>query len=127
MWQKNLELVRAGGTSICGHRAAAELPAPRLAWHVRGDFSRCYRGHDQFRKLGARFDEIFDQQCEPLGFIDAERDVVVPLRSTAWGRLSGAIYIERFETGLAVEDDSIRTVGEFATNEAALEAVALRG
>jgi hypothetical protein len=51
----------------------------------------------------------------------------VPLRSTAQGRLSGASLIERFETCVfAVEDDSIRTVGEFAT-EAALEAVGAAG
>jgi len=62
-----------------------------------------------------------------LEFIDAGPDVVVPLRWTAQGRLSGASSIESFETWVfTVEGDLITTVVEFPTKEEALEAVRLR-
>jgi hypothetical protein len=88
-----------------------------------------YRGQDGCRTLAARFDEISTSSSTSRSDSSTpERMFVVPLRSTAQGRLSGASFIERFETCVfAVEDDSIRTVGEFATKEAALEAVGAAG
>jgi ketosteroid isomerase-like protein len=131
MSQENVELVRAWFASMGGGiEARLRFLHPQVEWHVRGDFpdTGVYRGHDGFRELAARFNEILvQQQYEPLDIIDAGGHVVVPLRWTAQGRLSGASFIERFETWVfTVEDDSIRTVVEFATKEAALEAVGLR-
>lgn len=74
---------------------------PEVEWHVRSDFpdAGVYRGQDGLRQLKARFDEVLaEQRYQPLEFIDAGPDVVVPLRWTAQGRLSGAGSIESFET-----------------------------
>ena len=103
---------------------------PEFEWHVRTDFpdAGVYRRQDGFRQLKARFDEVLaDQRYQPLEFIDAGPDVVVPLRWTAQGRLSGVSSIESFETWVfTVAGDLITTVGEFPTKEEALKAVGLR-
>jgi ketosteroid isomerase-like protein len=103
---------------------------PEVEWHVRSDLpdAAVYRGQDGFRQLKARFDEVLaDQRYQPLEFIDAGPDVVVPLRWTAQGRLSGASSLESFETWVfTVEEDLITTVVEYLTKEEALEAVGLR-
>jgi ketosteroid isomerase-like protein len=130
MSQENVELVRAWCARIGGDiEPRLRLMHPHVEWHVRGDFpdAGIYRGHDGVRNLAARFGEVFDQeQYEPLEFFDAGANVVVPLRFTARGRLSGASVTERFETWVfTVEDDSIRSIVEFSTKDAALEAVGL--
>ena len=87
----------------------------------------CTEGQAGFRQLAARFDEVLaEQQYEPLEFIDAGVEVVVRLRWTAHGRLSGASFVERFETWVfTVEEGLIRRVVEFPTMAEALEAVGL--
>ena len=86
-----------------------------------------FRGQDGFRRLSARFDEVFAQQdYQPLDFIEVGANVVVPLRWTAEGRLSGAGFSEGFETWVfTVESGLITTVVEYATREQALEVVGL--
>ena len=128
MSQANVEVVRAFFADQGDQEALARLLHPRVEWHVRPSFpdTGVYRGHSGFRKLAARFDEVLTgQQHEPLEFIDAGEDVVVPLRWRAQAR-SGSGFLERSETWVfTVQGDLIKTVVEFATKEAALEAVRL--
>jgi ketosteroid isomerase-like protein len=102
---------------------------PNVEWHIRSDFpdADVFRGQDGFRRLSARFDEVFaGQDYQPLEFIEAGAAVVVPLRWTAEGRLSGAGFSEGFETWVfTIENGLITRVVEFATKEEALEAVGL--
>jgi ketosteroid isomerase-like protein len=103
---------------------------PDIEWHVRKDFpdAGVSRGLEEFREFVARFDETFaEQYYEPLEFIEAGADVVVPIRWTAHGRASGAGFIEQFETWVfTVDDGLIKTVVEFPTKEEALQALGLR-
>jgi hypothetical protein len=100
------------------HRAAAELPAPHLEWYARGDCPDVYRDHGGFRMLAARFVELFArQQCEPLGFLVAGADVVVPLRWTMRGQARWASFIERFQPWVFHGPGRLRVVGGFATKK----------
>jgi ketosteroid isomerase-like protein len=130
MSHPNVEVVRTFFAKQGNHDLRARCLHPRIEWRVRPDFpdAGVYHGQEGFQKLAARFDEVFaDQQYHPLEFIEAGADVVVPLRWTARGRLSGAGFVERFETWVfTVEGDLITAVVEFGTKEGALEAVGLR-
>ncbi len=108
----------SGQTAASAHRVARPLGLPDAG---------VYRGQAGFRQLAARFDEVLaEQQYAPLEFIDAGTEVVVPLRWTAHGRLSGASFTERCETWVfTVEEGLIRRVVEFTTMAEALEAVGL--
>ncbi len=104
---------------------------PRIEWHVRSDLpdAGVYQGQAGFRQLSARFDEVLaEQRYSPLEYIDAGIEVVVPLRWTAHGRLSGAAFVERSEIWVfTVEEGLIKRVVEFTTMAQALEAVGLSG
>ncbi|HYN52413.1 MAG TPA: hypothetical protein VES62_15945 [Thermoleophilaceae bacterium] len=130
MFQENVAVIQAYFAKQGEEDIRLRGLHPEVEWHVRSDFpdAGVYRGQDGFRQLKARFDEVLaEQRYQPLEFIDAGPDVVVPLRWTAQGRLSGAGSIESFETWVfTVEGDLITTVVEFPTKEEALEAVGLR-
>jgi ketosteroid isomerase-like protein len=122
----NVEAVRAFFAALGQREVQLRLLHPSVEWHVRPDFpdARTYRGHDGFKKMAADFGDVFaEEHYQPLDYIEAGSDVVVPLRWRGRGRLSGASFIEREETWVfTVEDGRITTVFEFATKEQALEA-----
>ena len=129
MSQENVDAVRAYFANQGEEDIRVRRLHPRVEWHVRTDFpdAGVYRGQAGFRQLAARFDEVLaEQRYAPLEFIDAGTEVVVPLRWTAHGRLSGATFVERSETWVfTVEEGLIRRVVEFTTMAEALEAVGL--
>jgi ketosteroid isomerase-like protein len=128
MSQENMEVVRAFFDKQGDEDIRARRLHPQLEWHVRPDSpaAHVYGGQEGFRQLAARFDQVLtEQQYEPLEFIDAGAGVVVPLRWSAQAS-SGSGSLERSMTWVfTVEGDLIKTVVEFATKEAALEAVQL--
>jgi ketosteroid isomerase-like protein len=85
-----------------------------IEWEVRPELPDAgrYKGHDGFRRLSARFDEVMDDMWfRPSAFIAAgESQVVVPLRWGGRGKGSGLIT----------------SVKEFATREVARQARGLR-
>jgi ketosteroid isomerase-like protein len=128
--RRNVDIVRAFFVELREQGTRLEWLHPTVQWHVQPDLpdAGVYRDHDGYRQLAARFDEVVaDQHYQPLDFIDAGANVVVPLRWTAPGRLSGASFVERVETWVfTVTGGAITTVVEFPTREAVLEAVARR-
>jgi uncharacterized protein len=130
MFQENVAVIQAYFAKQGEEDIRLRGLHPEVEWHVRSDFpdAGVYRGQDGFRQLKARFDDVLaEQQYQPLEFIDAGPDVVVPLRWTAQGRLSGAGSVESFEAWVfTVEGGLITTVVEFSTKEEALEAVGLQ-
>lgn len=103
-----------------------------IEWEVRPDLPDAghYRGHDGFRRLSARFDEVMeDMWFQPSEFIAAgESQIVVPLRWGGRGKVSGLTFEERPETWVfTVSGGKIMRVREFATREQALTAVGLPG
>jgi ketosteroid isomerase-like protein len=128
MSQENMEVVRAFFDKQGDEDIRARRLHPQLEWHVRPDSpaAHVYGGQEGFRQLAARFDQVLtEQQYEPLEFIDAGAGVVVPVQWRALAS-SGSGSLERLVTWVfTVEGDLIRTVVEFATKEAALEAVQL--
>jgi ketosteroid isomerase-like protein len=129
MSQENVEVVRGYFARQGEEDIRRRGLHPDVEWHIRSDFpdAGVFRGQDGFRRLAARFDEVFaGQDYQPLEFIEAGARVVVPLRWTAEGRLSGAGFSEGFETWVfTVDGGLITTVVEFATKQEALEAVGL--
>src|SRR5829696_5086775 len=130
MSQENVEIVRAYFASQGEGERALRFLDPGVEWHVRPDFPDpgVHRGREGFRKLEARFAEVFDEeQYQPLEFIDAGTNgVVVPLQWEGRGRLSGAGFLERSETWVfTVEGGVITTVFEYAGKAQALEAAGM--
>jgi ketosteroid isomerase-like protein len=123
-----MEVVRAFFDKQGDEDIRARRLHPQLEWHVRPDSpaAHVYGGQEGFRQLAARFDQVLtEQQYEPLEFIDAGAGVVVPLRWRAQAS-SGSGSLERSMTWVfTFEGDLIKTVVEFASKEAALEAVQL--
>jgi ketosteroid isomerase-like protein len=102
-----------------------------VEWEVRPDLpdAGCYTGHDGFRRMSARFNEVTeDMWFRPSEFIAAdENQVVVPLRWGGRGKGSGVPFEERSETWVfTVSGGKITRVKEFVTREQALAAAALR-
>ena len=126
MAQANVDVVRAFFANQGEEDIALRRLHPHVEWQVRphSPHAGVYRGQDGFRQLATRFDRVLtEEQYEPLEFIDAGADVVVPVRWSAQAS-SGSGSLERLVTWVfTVEGDLIKTVLEFATTEAALEAV----
>jgi ketosteroid isomerase-like protein len=87
-----------------------------------------YRGHEGFRELLALWTDMFDDlRIEPEEFIDAGDYVIVPSRIRGKGRSSGVdidasyVLVWKVRNGLRTE------CREYATTDAALEAVRLAG
>ena len=129
MSQENVEIVRSlfSGFEETGLEGTLGFLSPQIEWEVRPDLpdSRTYRGHSGIRELFASFDDALDEQWySPREFIPAGDLVVVPLRWGGRGQASGVAVEERAETWvLTVQRGTIIRVREFATKEAALEAV----
>jgi ketosteroid isomerase-like protein len=131
MSQENVEIVRSlfSGFEQLGPESIFRFLSPEIYWEVRPDLpdSRTYRGHDGVRELLAIFEDVLDEQWyRPRELIPAGDLVVVPLRWGGRGKTSGVKIEEREETWvLTLQDGAIIRVTEFATKEAALEAVGL--
>ena len=116
------EAWRGGGDSLL------EFLSEEIDWEVRPDLPDAgrYRGHDGFRRLSARFDDVMvDMWFRPVELIAVGEDqVVVPLTWGGRGKGSGLAFEERAETWVfTVAGGKITRVKEFATREQALTAV----
>jgi ketosteroid isomerase-like protein len=131
MSQENLEIVRLLFSAFekTGPEGTFRFLSPEIEWEVRPDLpdSRTYRGHDGVRELLATFEDVLDEQWySPRELIPAGELVVVPLRWGGRGKTSGVKVEEREETWvLTLQDGAITRVTEYATKEAALDAVGL--
>ena len=133
MSHQNVEIVRSLFSSFeqLGPESTFRFLSPEIEWEVRPDLpdSRTYREHDGVRELFATFEDVLDEQWyRPRELIPAGDLVVVPLRWGGRGKTSGATVEEREETWvLTLQDGLVTRVTEYATKEAALEAVRLSG
>ena len=109
--------------------AILEFLDPTIVWEVRSDLpdAETYTGHDGMRRLFAAFRDVLDDTWyEPLDFIDAGDEVIVPLRWGGRGRGSGIQVTEAEETWLfTLRDGKVVQVREYADKSAALEAARL--
>jgi ketosteroid isomerase-like protein len=123
--QHSFEAWASGGFDVL-----VEYLDPDIEWTLRPDFpdAGTFRGHDKVRGLFKRFEETFEHLgSDPLEFIDAGDQVVVPLHWWGRGKASGAEVAERQgETWvITVRDGKATKVTEYRTKEEALEAVEL--
>ena len=105
-----------------------EFLSEEIDWEVRPDLPDAgrYRGHDGFRRLSARFDDVMeDMWFRPQELIAVgENQVVVPLKWGGRGKGSGLSFEEHAETWVfTVSAGKITRVKEFATREQAVRAV----
>ena len=137
MSAKSVDVVRAAFEAWRGGAdSLLSFLSEQIDWEVRPDLPDAgrYRGHDGFRRLSARFDDVMeDMWFRPMELIPVGEDqVVVPLRWGGRGKGSGLPFEERAETWVfTVSGGKITRVKEFATREEALRAVsedeAIRG
>ena len=133
MSQQNVGIVRSLFSSFekQGPEGTFRFLSPEIEWEVRPDLpdSRTYKGHDGVRELLATFEDVLDEQWySPRELIPTGDLVVVPLRWGGRGRASRVKVEEREETWvLTLQDGAVTRVTEYATKEAALEAVGLSG
>ena len=131
MSEESVEVVRAAFEAWRGGGSQLlEFLSEDIDWEVRPDLpdAGCYRGHDGFRKLAARFDDVMqDMWFRPQELIAVgENQVVVPLTWGGRGKGSGLSFEERAETWVfTVSGGKITRVKEFATREQALTATPL--
>jgi ketosteroid isomerase-like protein len=131
MSEENVEIVRAyfEARREKGREGVFDFLSPGVEWEARSDLpdTETYIGHDGVRALFSRFREVMDDMWfQPEDFILAGEQVLVPLRWGGRGRGSGVVIEEREEAwAFTVRDGAITRVKEYATTEAALEAVGL--
>ena len=131
MSQENLEVVRAyfEARREKGREGVFDFLSPGIEWEARSDLpdTETYIGHDGVRALFSRFRDVMDEMWfQPEDFIPVGEQVLVPLRWGGRGRASGVEIEERKEAwAFTVRDGAITRVKEYATREAALEAVGL--
>jgi ketosteroid isomerase-like protein len=129
MSEESVDLVRAAFEAWRGGSDwFLEFLSTEIDWEVRPDLPDAgrYRGHDGFRKLSERFDDVMeDMWFRPQELIAVgENQVVVPLTWGGRGKGSGLSFEERAETWVfTVSGGKITRVKEFATREQALTAV----
>jgi ketosteroid isomerase-like protein len=129
MSEESVDVVRAAFDAWRGRRDwFVEFLSEEIDWEVRPDLPDAgrYRGHDGFRRLSARFDDVMeDIWFRPQELIAVgENQVVVPLTWGGRGKGSGLNFEERAETWVfTVSGGKITRVKEFATREQALTAV----
>lgn len=127
MSYESVAVVRAGFESF-GSDDVFDLLDTEIVWEVRTDLpdAAVYHGHDGVRQLSRRFEEVMDEiWFRPEEFIEVGDDqVVVPLRWGGKGKGSGLDFEESRETWLfTLRNGKIARVQEFATRDAALDAV----
>jgi ketosteroid isomerase-like protein len=131
MSEESVEVVRAAFEAWRGGGSQLlEFLSEDVDWEVRPDLPDAgrYRGHDGFRKLAARFDDVMQNMWfRPQELIAVgENQVVVPLTWGGRGKGSGLSFEERAETWVfTVSGGKITRVKEFATREQALTATPL--
>jgi ketosteroid isomerase-like protein len=133
MSQENVEVVQTGfeAWSLRGWDGLVDFLDPDIEWTLRPDFpdAGVFRGLVEVRGLLRRFEEAFDDMVvEPLEFIDAGEQVVVPLNWWGRGKGSGVEVAERQgETWVfVVRAGKVAVVTEYRQKAEALEAVGLR-
>jgi ketosteroid isomerase-like protein len=132
MSQENVEIVR-GVFDAFRHEPDAEAIIaaldPAIVWQVRSDLpdAQTYMGHEGFRRLFGAFEEVLDDSWyQPVELLEADDQVVVPLRWGGRGKASG-VASELEETWVfTLRGGKVTHVKEFATRSAALEAAGLR-
>jgi ketosteroid isomerase-like protein len=111
--QKNVELIRAGyeAWNRGDFDAVVELADSDFEWVAPPDLvgARGGRGRDDFVSYLRSFSEVWDDfRCEPLEFWSAGDTVLVLVRETGRGKLSGArvhhhlVHVWTFRDGQAV-------------------------
>jgi ketosteroid isomerase-like protein len=128
---ESIDVVRAAFEAWREGKSFLDFLSDRVEWEVRPDLPDAgrYTGHEGFRRLSARFDEVMeDMWFRPSEFIATrENQVVVPLRWGGRGKGSGLPFEERTETWVfTVSGGQITRVKEFVTREEALAAVGQR-
>jgi ketosteroid isomerase-like protein len=137
MSQENVEVVRSALASSRrpdrregDPEAILEFLDPRIVWEVRSDLpdAASYSGYVGMKRLFATFrDALEDTWYEPLEFIDAGEQIIVPLRWGGRGRGSGVEVTESEETWVfTLRSGRIVFVREFSDRSAALEAAGLK-
>jgi uncharacterized protein len=131
MSQENLDLVRCSyEREDSRFGPTRETIDPDFEYHTLSTEpdAGIFRGHEGFKELLALWTDMFDElRIEPEEFIDAGNYVIVPSRLRGKGRSSGvdidACYVLVWKVchGLRTE------CREYATTDAALEAVRLAG
>jgi ketosteroid isomerase-like protein len=131
MSQENIEILRGVFDAFRNEPGPeAVMPAldPAIVWEVRSDLpdAQTYTGHEGFRKLLGAFEDVLDDNWyQPIEFLEADDQVVVPLRWGGRGKASG-VASELEETWVfTLRDRRVTHVKEFATRSAALKATGL--
>jgi ketosteroid isomerase-like protein len=132
MSEENVEIVRGLFEAFQGAADPEAIIAaldPAIVWQVRSDLpdAQTYTGHEGFRGLLDAFEEVLDESWyQPLEFLEAGDQVIVPLRWGGRGKASG-VAGELEETWVfTLSDGKVTHVEEFTTRSAALEAAGLR-
>jgi ketosteroid isomerase-like protein len=131
MSQENVEVIRraAAGFERGDLDGMLRYHDPEIEWVTTGAFveSAAYRGHEGLRRyLGTMLDEFDDLRIEPEQLIDAGEQVVVSMRISGRGKLSGA-HVELTLTSVSLlRDGNIVRVRNYSEKAEALEAVGLR-
>ncbi len=131
MSDESIDVVRAAFEAWREGDSLLDYLSDKVEWEVRSDLPDAgrYTGHEGFRRLSARFDEVMDDiWFRPSEFIPtADDQVVVPLTWGGRGKGSGLPFEERAETWVfTVSGGQITRVKEFATRVEALTAIGER-
>jgi ketosteroid isomerase-like protein len=130
MSQENVETVRKMfEASESDLRAMVEWLDPDIEWWDRGDepYATVHRGHDAVIAYLNELDDFnADFDVEPQEFIDAGEYVVVPLRLSGRGRVSGAPFEADEVHTYRLRDGAITEIREYRSREEALKAAGLR-
>jgi ketosteroid isomerase-like protein len=131
MSQENVEIVRGLFEAFQRESSPEAIIAaldPAIVWQVRSDLpdTETYTGHEGFRRLFDAFEEVLEESWyQPVEFLEAGDQVVVPLRWGGRGKASG-VASELEETWVfSLSDGKVTRVKEFVTRSAALEAAGL--
>ena len=94
MSQAEIETLRAGYDAVNrgDHEAMIQILDPAIEWKApdRTPFAGTYHGHEAVRELLNTYLEAFDDlHLEPEEFFDADDRIVVFVRESARGRVSG--------------------------------------
>jgi ketosteroid isomerase-like protein len=131
MSQENVEIVRGLFDAFqreSGPEAIIGALDPAIVWQVRSDLpdAQTYTGHEGFRRLLGTFEEVLDEHWyQPVEFLEAGDQVVVPLRWGGRGKASRVASELEEAWVFTLSDGKVTHVNEFATRSAALESVGL--
>ena len=128
MSQENIEVVRRGIDAFNRGEEAFDLLDPEIEWTTTGIFvePRTRSGHEGVRQyLGSLADDFERVHVEPEELIAVDEHVIVPVRVTGRGRLSG-VPVEVDATLLySLRGGKIVRIRNYGDKAEALEAVGL--